>query len=456
MVVSFPFVCGIAQSKKKKGKTETVVVKDTIPAIEIPQDRVDTIYYDKNWQTINSKTFATYFRFALYPANTQAAKKSRTFYITGELEGEGDFIELSPTNDKQSKFTGSYIHYYKSGEPSSSYNYLNGVFNGDYVIYNESGKPLESGSYNRGALNGEQVTYFENGKPSKICHYLDGAITGIYTTFYESGFIHEYVSMRDGKREGIESVFSENGEMCTQTLYTDGNRSTRYILTDKRGNCTLYNASDNSPVYVSPQEDEMKTEYKNGVAWPYYNKNGLIIGVSQIENNEIGSYRELSFFLSNNSMSNVDIDPSTIVVYSVRKGERKVLECMDSEEYYKKTYKKKKKKAKAVIKNKAVVDVKKQNNLNNNLGATMFDETMNTLSDFQQRMIQKKELTENTHIMADNEPEDIEYLQRTTVHPGEAVSGYLLIDDKKMDFLHVEMTVNGILYPYKWDLRKKK
>lgn len=456
MALSVPFFCGMAQSKKQKGNVVTKVAEDTIPVVEIPQDRVDTIYYDNNWRVIKSKAFASYYRFALYPADSLATKKSRTFYITGELEGEGDFIELSSSNDKQSKFTGLYTHYYKSGKPSRSHNYLDGVPEGEYIIYNESGKPLESGFYKQGVLNGKQVTYYENGKPSKVCHYQNGSVTGSYTTYYDSGLIHESVSMRNGKREGIESVFSENGEICTQSLYSDGNRSAQYLITDKRGNCTLYNAADNSPVYVAPAEGEMKTEYKNGVAWPYYNKNGLILGVSQIEDDEIGSYKVLQFFLSNNSMNNVDIDPATIVAYSLKKDDRKVLEFMDSEEYYKKIYKKKKKKAKAVIKKKAVVEVEKQNNLNRNLGATMFDETMNTLHDFQQRMIQKKELTENTHVMADNEPEDIEYLQRTTVHPGEAVSGFLLISDKKMDFLQVEMTVNGILYPYKWDLRKKK
>lgn len=456
IVLSIPFFGSTAQSRKQKGKVVAEVVKDTIPVIETPQDRVDTIYYDNNWRIIKNKAFASYFRFALYPADSLAMKQSRTFYITGELEGEGDFIELSPLNDKQSKFVGLYTHYYKSGKPSRSFTYLDGVPEGEYMLYNESGKLSESGIYKRGVLNGKQVTYYENGKPSKVCHYQDGVMTGIYTTYYESGLIHEYVSMNDGKREGIESVFSESGEICTQSLYTDGNRSAQYILTDKRGNCTLYNASDNSPVYVAPTEGEMKTEYKNGVAWPYYNKNGLIIGVSQIEDDEIGSYKELQFFLSNNSMGNVDLDPATITAYFVKKDERKALEFMDSEVYYKKIYKKKKKDAKAMIKKKAVVEVEKQNNLNSNLGATMFDETMNTLNDFQQRMIQKKDLTENTHVMADNEPEDIEYLQRTTVHPSEAISGYLLIDNKKMDFLHVEVIINGILYSYKWDLRKKK
>ncbi|MDO4163734.1 MAG: toxin-antitoxin system YwqK family antitoxin [Bacteroides sp.] len=343
VVLSAPFLCCTAQtkkSKKQKGKITAVkkeeVVVDTVPVVQIPQDRLDTIYYDNNWRTIKNKVFASYYRYALYPVDSLASKKSRTFYITGELEGEGDFIELSALNDKQSKFTGLYTHYYKSGTPSSSYNYSNGVLNGEYVIYNETGKPSESGAYNQGVLDGKQTIYFENGDPSKVCHYQNGATTGLYTTYYESGLIHEYVNMRDGKRDGIESVFSENGEICTQSLYVDGKRSDQYMITDKRGNCTLYKTADNSPIFVAPTLEEMNTEYKNGVAWPYYNKNGLIIGVSQVEDDEVGSYKELQFFLSNNSMNNVDIDPATISAYTIKKDERKDFPFMDSEEYYKK------------------------------------------------------------------------------------------------------------------------
>ena len=57
--------------------------------------------------------------------------------------------------------------------------------------------------------------------------------------------------------------------------------------------------------------EERQTEYKNGVAWPYYNKNGLIVGVSNspVKDN-IGNFREIGVFLVNKSMINVELDPA--------------------------------------------------------------------------------------------------------------------------------------------------
>ena len=420
------------------------------------QDRVDTIYYDNNWNVINNKLFATYYRYALYPVNSWSPKKIRTYYITGELEGEGDFITLSRSNDKHSKFTGQYTNYHKNGQKSKTCEYRNGILEGEYTTFDDKGNVSLLCHYNNGKLNGEYTTYFENGNPSLTCFYKEDLLDGLYTTYYDTGFMHAHLKIVNGKQEGISTIFSENGETCTQYLYKDGKVENYYLLVDKFGNFSVYNTKDDTPIYTTPTEADQMMEYKNGAAWPYYNKNGIIIGVSQYDDETVGSHREIHFFLSNNSMNNIDIDPSTITIRTERKGEVKEAIAMNSDEYYDKIYKRKKKDAKNVMKRKVVVKRDKQSKLNSYLGATMFDETTNTIKDFQQRMINKKEFLENKHIMADNTPENIEYLQRTTVHPGEAISGYLLIPNKKIDFLYVDVTINGILYPYKWDMSKKK
>lgn len=420
-------------------------------------DRIDTIYYDNNWRVIHNRTFATYYRYALYPTNPTVPKKCRTFYSNGKLEGEGDFIELSRTDDKKSKFIGNYVHYYKTGTISQSCQYNErGVLDGLFTTNSENGKPAMLCHYDNGKLNGEYITYHTNGKPSRKCNYKDDLLNGDYTTFYETGLIHEHVNMRNGEREGIESVFQETGETCIQSLYIKGKRADQYLLTNIRGNYCLYNTADDSPVFTSPTKEDMKVEYKNGIAWPYYNNNGIILGVSQYEDESFGSYRELHFFLSNNSMNNVDIDPSAIRIYLVKNGKKKYLEAMESEEYYEKVYKKKKKNAKELMRKRVLVERNRQNYLNTNLGATLFDEAFNTLYEFQQRMIKKEDLLTNNQVLPDNESENIEYLQRTTVHPNKAVSGYLLIDSKKADSLHVDVDINGVTYYYEWDMRKKK
>ena len=64
---------------------DTVVVDTVVPvAPPEPQDRLDTIYYNRNWKVTKNKAFANYYRLALYPADSTAAKEFRTYYMTGE------------------------------------------------------------------------------------------------------------------------------------------------------------------------------------------------------------------------------------------------------------------------------------------------------------------------------------------------------------------------------------
>ena len=83
----------------------------------------------------------------------------------------------------------------------------------------------------------------------------------------------------------------------------------------------------------------------------------------------IGDYREIGLFIVNKSMINVDIDPAQIEIYDMKGGKRKNLELVSADEYDEKIKKFKKKVAKRSVKNKAVVETERENNVNANLGA---------------------------------------------------------------------------------------
>ena len=423
-----------AQSKKKRSTTKpakTVVVAtpvepeipvlpvdtavvDSVQAdtvvIEVPKDRTDTIYYDKTWRVISNKTFATYYRYALYPADSLAPKYFKTFYLNGELQGEGNFIELGDRNDANSIFDGEIDYYYPGG-----------------------------------AL--KRRMFYSNGKSNGEC-----------TDYYENGNIKEHISIIDGKKHGINSSFTEDGIVCRLQEYDNDKPSAFYVIVDKDGNYSKYDAATEQPLLEEPNVDERQTEYKNGVAWPYYNKNGLILGVSNSNvRDNIGNFREIRVFLVNKSMINVEIDPKNVTVYSVKKDKRTNFELMEADEYDEKVYKKQVKNKKRSLKKKAVVTIEREDNVSENLGASVFDAgTSNTLKAFQERIISLKTLV-NTNRMkyAEREHDDLGYLERTTVHPGEMVAGFLLTDDKKVDDLFVEVTIGGIKYVYEWKTEKE-
>lgn len=410
------------KSKVKYSKTEVVedygsssedvtTLREEVVTPPVPQDRMDTLYYNKDWKIIKNKAFANYYRLALYPADPEAAKEFRTYYMSGELQGEGNFEELSSTHDAASKFCGSI------------------------------------------------VTYFKNGKVQEQKTFVGGKLSGEWITYYENGNVKEHYFMENGEKTGVAASFTENGKVCTLTPYTNYVQEGYYVVVDVDGNYSKYSLADNQPILETPKPEEIETEYKNGVAWPYYNKNGLIVGVSNsLVDENIGDYREIGVFIVNKSMINVDIDPAQIEIYDIKGGKRKDFELVGAEEYDKKIFKFKKKVAKRTVKNKFVVQTERENNVNANLGAQVFDSgTANLLKDFQTRICKMRKLEAGNRMRyAEKMPEDLGYLERTTIHPGEIVSGYLYTSDRKVSDFFVKVNIKGIDYLFEWKQEKKK
>jgi hypothetical protein len=46
------------------------------------------------------------------------------------------------------------------------------------------------------------------------------------------------------------------------------------------------------------------------------------------------------------------------------------------------------------------------------------------------------------------------YLKRTTIYPGQAISGYINIKRSKGDTMDVTIDINGAKYIYSWDIVK--
>lgn len=408
----------VSKLQNQKGETpagvenQTTVQVDSIPETPpVPQDRLDTIYYNKNWKVTPNKAFATYYRLALYPVDTTAPKEFRTYYMSGELQGEGSFAVIDKKDDAKSEFIGAV------------------------------------------------TTYFKNGKVETQKNYQSGLLTGEYTSYFNNGNVKEHFFMNEGKKTGVGASFSENGRVCTLTPYKNDVSEGFYVVVDADGNYSKYSLSDRQPILEVPSQDEIVTEYKNGVAWPYYNKNGLIVGVSNsVVDENIGGYREIGLFIVNKSMINVDIDPAQIEIYDMKGGKRKNFELVSADEYDEKIKKFKKKVAKRSVKNKAVVETEHENNVNANLGAQVFDAgTSNTLKDFQTRICRMQQLESGNRMKySDKMPEDLGYLERTTIHPGEVVSGYLYTSDRKTSDLFVKVKIKGIDYVFEWKTSKKK
>ena len=390
------------------------------------QDTMDTLYYDKDWKGVSSKDFATYYRIISNDTDSNYMKKVRDYFITGELQGEGGYISIDKYDDSKSIFDGECFTYYKNGLISSR-------------------------------------------------------------TFY-----------KNGKIEGLYTEFSENGESCIQVEYSNGEPlNDYYTVSDKNGFCSKFRISDNQPMYESPSLFEIKTEYRNGLPWLYYNKNSITVGMTTQKIRDYGKYYQASIIIKNNSMYPIEFDPSNITAmlfveetiyddYSAY-NEKKIIDTImlkvySAEEYLKKV---KNRQTAAMI----LVGISEglaassagyststtnssYNGYSSNYGyvsgygtytgntsyygtATSTTTTYNAAAAYQAQVMAGERINSlNNDLVSERISKNEGYLKRTIIYPGESIYGYVNIKRKSGLNLIVDIKINGVSYPFHWDVRK--
>lgn len=124
---------------------------------------LDTLYYDKDWKGC-SKSKAEYYRVVTFGKNGVPLGTVWDYYITGELQGEGEAISISKEKDEKSVWKKA-VGYFKSGKKSFERSYDSiGRANGTWISWYENGNKEEVLNYANDKLSGECTTYYENGK----------------------------------------------------------------------------------------------------------------------------------------------------------------------------------------------------------------------------------------------------------------------------------------------------
>lgn len=103
------------------------------------QGKLDTLYFNKNWnETINTH-FAEYTLITYEPEDTSFPKEYRCFYRNGNLHSEGAYISIDNRDARNSIFDINRTVYDNNGRICEYYEYKNGKLNGSVVISNEDG-----------------------------------------------------------------------------------------------------------------------------------------------------------------------------------------------------------------------------------------------------------------------------------------------------------------------------
>ena len=398
---------------------------------------MDTIYYDHEWKGVTNPHFATFYRIVEKNPIEGYRKPFRDFYITGELQCIGSYISNNRSDASKSIMDGNWTCYFKSGAVEQKGSHKNGKQEGEYIRFNENGSIAERANFNNGKLH------------------------GLYTQFTKEG-------------------------LCIQQEFCYGEPKTDYrIVTNDSGLYSKIRISDNSPIYSSPSLNSKKLEYRNGEAWPYYINDGILIAMTNTETNDYGKYYRIYINLTNNSFFPIVFDPAeTIAILTDKKGKDLTLEIQSAQQYDKRIRRTQMWEqaltgfaqgiaaANAGYSTSTTTSYYSGNNYsrgsisaygnyygNNNYYGSSISTTRTY--DAGKAYAAQMQASQN---MAEMSKKNFQirqvrqegYLRRTTINPGESISGYFNIKRKKGETLVVTLKIAGAEYPFNWNVNHKK
>ncbi|MCD8288106.1 MAG: hypothetical protein LUC18_04620 [Porphyromonadaceae bacterium] len=385
----------------------------------IGQTKLDTLYYDKNWKSISTPAFASYYRVLERTSDAISFKPYRSYFITGDIQAEGGYITLDSDDDSKS------------------------IFDGDYEIYYKSGQIAEKGSWERGKREGEYTQYDENGLILKHLYYSNGELNGICTEF------------------------TDDGVTCTQIEYSNGQPLyDYYVISNKDGLCSVVSLSDGKPIYESPTPEDMKLEYIDDLPWVSCEKNGIAMRI----NSKYRCYTT-SLIITNNSMFPIEVGAEHITETCMNKKgtKEKPLKVLTYREF---SWKEKQGAAadkyftamgeQMLAKNagKSYSQTTTTHAGTTGSGKSYSGTTTSVTTSYNATAAYQAQIMARDRIAAYSQAVDAEtkvrdegYLKKTTLHPGETIVGY--VEVRKMLFkdtfyVTINVEISGVKYTSKW------
>lgn len=435
------------QIRKQQASVFLLLLLMPVQYISAQKRSLDTLYYDKEWKGVSNKAFASFYRVLDLSDKSTSKKHFRDYYITGELQSEGGYISIDKSDDKNSVFDGEWINYYKSGKV-------------------------------------EQKGFRKNGIEQ-----------GEYTAYYENGLVKTHVTMLDGKANGILTQFNEDGGMCTQIEMLNGEpKYDYYIVSNKDGYSSKISIKDNTPIWESPGLEEKKTEYRDGEAWPYYTKNGIMVAMTNNQVKDYGKWYQISLIISNHSIAPIEFDPEKITsTLTDLKGKEVALEVYSSDQYMRKVRRRQNLNmilagigeglaaAGAGYSQSTTQTNSTYNGYSNSYGnayaygtggyayggysgtgsyhgnstTTSTTVTYDAAAAYQAQVIASNRIAnyENA-LLQDRAIKQEGYLRKTTIYPGDAIQGYVNIKRIKGASMTVLVDINGAKYEFPWNVSK--
>lgn len=354
------------------------------------QEKIDTLYYDKDGYGVEHKEFADYYRIS---STSNGRNRYKTFHMNGQEMSSGEFISLDKDDDRNSKFIGTVVIYDRNGAVSSIRNYENGLLEGISEEYLSDGTILQE--------------EFSAGKPAM-----------------------DY-----------------------------------YIKSDNEGNLVKVRYSDNTLIWDSPDPSELCVDYYDGNKWSHYSKNGVTIALHTTTIRDYGKYHVLNITISNNSLVPIEFEPScNITAESVnpKKGETTKLKVYSCDDYLKKYDKRTAWEAAIIGVSEAIslidAGVSKETSVSvNNKGekTVTYTQRYDPFEHYLEWHIASMEMHDfEENVINGREVRRVGYFKRSTIYPGESVTGHAYVQRIKGNKITINIDIEGAVYTFTWNYKK--
>ena len=341
----------------------------------------------------------------------------RDFYISGELRTEGHFQTIDTLDDRRTVFDGKIVSYFKNGRISEKSYYSGGLLEGEYLQYDENGMLKTRASYARGELSGTYETYGEDGSYLKM--------------EYQAGKpIHDY-----------------------------------YLLADGEGHSFKVRIADDMTIWESPDITERLVDYRDGVPWEVYFKNGLTIALTDAIVRDYGKWHRVDVIISNNSLTPVEFNPETdMTAYSVDEHDVATdLQVWSCDSYLKKVNRSQTWAAVLMGVSEGMASAGAGYSTSTTTGYSSYGgyssyttTTYNPSAAYQANMASQQRIADFGQALQDEQQvKKLGYLKKNTIYPGESISGFVHIAWTKGERVVFVILIEGIEYIYEWGFDRK-
>lgn len=418
--VYFPGTPEMSSLSQVMKSTLLLLLLSLAGSITHAQEHIDSLLYDQNGFAVRNKAFANYLRIALYPSDTLLRKAFKDFYTTGELRREGYFLSIDSLDDSQSRFDGKNTTYYRNGHIHEQLSYSNGVLDGGYLLYDETGELREE---------------------------------------------HFYVA---GKETGIRRIHYDDGS-CRIDEYNAGKPVyDYYLLADNRGNTLKFHREDETPFWESPSPEERAVDYRDGIPWQFYFKNGVTVALTNSVVRDYGKWHRIDLSITNNSLTPIEFTPEeSIVAYSLDETEPtdsvSSLKVWSCDEYLKKVNRQQTWAAVLLGVSEGLASAGAGYSTSYTTGYSSTDgyasystTTYNPSAAYQANMASAARVANFGQAMEEEQNvKRMGYLKRNTIYPGETVTGFVHVEWLRGTRVFFIVTIEDAEYLFEWNFDRK-